>query len=70
MKRCIECGRPYRGGLNAPALLELALQELVEAGLKEERLTDLARLRRLARKASERLDLEMSERADLMVLAK
>lgn len=28
MIRCIECGRPYRGGLTSPALLELALGEI------------------------------------------
>lgn len=67
MRRCLECGRPYRGGLSAPALLELALQELSEADLSGERLTDLARVRKTARAASDRLDQEMTNRADQMV---
>lgn len=67
MRRCIECGRPYRGGLSAPALLELALQELSEGDLQEEHVTDLTRIRRFVRAASERVEQEMSRRASLMV---
>jgi len=67
MKRCVECGRPYRGGLKGPALLELALDELKEADLEEDHLTDLTRLRKLARAVSDRLDSEMSKRAAQMV---
>lgn len=66
MKRCIECGRPYRGGLNAPALLELALQELSESDLGEEHLTDLTRTRKFLRSASDRLEDEMSNRVARM----
>lgn len=67
MKRCVECGRPYRGGLSAPALLELALQELSEADLRDEHITALTRVRRLVRAASDRLDSEMSARAKRML---
>jgi hypothetical protein len=32
MRRCVECGRAYRGGLNASALLKLALDEMGDSG--------------------------------------
>jgi hypothetical protein len=71
MKRCIECGRPYRGGLKAPALLELALSELAEGELDIENLRDLLRMRELVRRVSDRLDdaltigaARMAERVD------
>lgn len=67
MRRCIECGRPYRGGLSAPSLLELALQELAEGDLHDEHVTDLTRIRRLIRAASDGVEEEMSRRAGVML---
>jgi hypothetical protein len=64
MKRCVECGRPYRGGLNAPALLELALDEMGDAGLDGEHLRDLARIRKLIRRVERRVDDAMAAQAE------
>jgi hypothetical protein len=69
MKRCIECGRPYRGGLNAPQLLELGLGELAEGDLELEHLRDLIRMRELVRRISDRLDSAMEAKADKMATA-
>lgn len=69
MKRCIECGRPYRGGLSPAALLELALQELTDSDLSAERMTDLTRIRKLVRSASGRIDLGIAEQAERMISA-
>jgi hypothetical protein len=66
MKRCIECGRRYRGGLNAPALLELALDELSESELEAESIRDLIRMRALARRVSDRIDAAVSAGAERM----
>lgn len=63
MKRC-EYGRVYRGGLNAPALLELALDELGDGGLDGEHLRDLARVRELVRQVEGRLDAAMAAQAE------
>jgi hypothetical protein len=64
MKRCVECGRPFRGGLNAPALLEVALDELNETHLADKHLRDLARLRELVRRVERRLDAAMVTKAE------
>jgi hypothetical protein len=66
MRRCIECGRPYRGGLSAPQLLELALSELGDEGLESESIRDLVRMRGLLRRVSDRLDLALSTGAERM----
>ncbi len=63
MKRCIECGRPYRGGLVAPALLELALDELKEGELEDEHIQTLMRTRKALRRVSDRLDEAIQSRA-------
>jgi hypothetical protein len=62
MKRCVECGRPYRGGLNGPALLELALDEMGDSGLDGEHLRDLARVR--VRRVERRVDDAMAAQAE------
>jgi hypothetical protein len=67
MKRCIECGRPYRQGLNAPQLLELALSELEDGELESEHVRDLVRMRELLRRASNRLDAALSIGAERMM---
>jgi hypothetical protein len=63
MRRCVECGRVYRGGLSAPALLEVALDELGDAGLDGEHLRDLARVRELVRRVERRLDAAIALQA-------
>jgi hypothetical protein len=70
MKRCIECGRPYREGLKAPALLELGLSELSEGELEGEHLRDLTRMRELVRRVSDRLDAAVSAGAERMAQAR
>jgi hypothetical protein len=67
MKRCIECGRPYRGGLNGPALLELALGELGENGLEADHPTDLIRLRRLADQVLSKIEAALETKAAAMI---
>jgi hypothetical protein len=69
MKRCIECGRPYFSGLNAPALLELGLAELAEADLEGEHIRDLMRMRELVRRVSDRLDAALAIKAEKMAKA-
>lgn len=64
MRRCIECGRPYRGGLKAPELLELALGELRENRLDQEHIQDLVRVRALLHRVSQRLDDAISAQAE------
>jgi hypothetical protein len=64
MRRCVECGRPYRGGLQAPELLDLALGELGEAGLDGEHIQDLVRMRALLQKTLARLDDAIGKKAD------
>jgi hypothetical protein len=64
MRRCVECGRPYRGGLLAPALLELALEELKDNGLADEHMRDLVRMRELARRVERRLDDAIAAQAE------
>jgi hypothetical protein len=70
MKRCIECGRPYRGGLNASQLLELGLSELAEGELEIDHVRDLSRMRELVRRVSDRLDAAMEAKADKVAAAK
>jgi hypothetical protein len=66
LRRCIECGRPYRGGLQAPELLDLALGELSETGLDVEHIQDLVRMRAVLQKAADRLDDAIGRQADLL----
>lgn len=63
MRRCVECGRPYRGGLQPAELLDLAVMEVTDLELDSENLQDLIRIRRQLRRASDAVESAVTRRA-------
>lgn len=64
MRRCIECGRPYKDGLNGIELLELGLNELSESDLENDHIKNITRIRALLRKTSAKVEGAISDRTE------